>query len=231
MQRFSIDSSRHSSDSSSSSSSSGQASPAPSLLDSSSPLDSPRIAAVHNQQQQQQDSVLSADAESCSSNSVDSSAPTAAGTAAAPNNAPSTNRPPSKIPSRFAPQQHTQTYHTHISSTPSSSSSSSGVLSTANLLLNAAVTLAFLAYSCHSIAALARVSAQLGGLWVMWRAMELVMGAASRPARAWLGVGLAPHFRNPFASTSLTDFWARRWNITQVCQQRDCMDTLVGIDT
>lgn len=26
---------------------------------------------------------------------------------------------------------------------------------------------------------------------------------------------LAPHFRNPYAATSLTDFWARRWNITQ----------------
>jgi hypothetical protein len=26
---------------------------------------------------------------------------------------------------------------------------------------------------------------------------------------------LAPHFRNPYAAASLTDFWARRWNITQ----------------
>jgi hypothetical protein len=35
------------------------------------------------------------------------------------------------------------------------------------------------------------------------------------PIPSFTGITLAPHFKNPYAATSLTDFWARRWNITQ----------------
>ncbi|KAF8061301.1 AT7 [Scenedesmus sp. PABB004] len=55
---------------------------------------------------------------------------------------------------------------------------------------------------------------KLGGLAAMWAGISCVMRAASAPA-ARLGLRLAPHFINPFGATSLTDFWARRWNITQ----------------
>eukprot|EP00775_Hariotina_reticulata_P010677 gene10677-10836_t len=45
--------------------------------------------------------------------------------------------------------------------------------------------------------------------------MEGMMWLSSSPAEAYLGMSLAPHFKNPYVSESLTDFWARRWNITQ----------------
>ncbi|WIA19537.1 hypothetical protein OEZ85_004146 [Tetradesmus obliquus] len=86
---------------------------------------------------------------------------------------------------------------------------------TANLLLNAAVAAAFIAYTCSSRQRFVCSLLHLGSLGLMWRCMELLMMGASVPARDWLGMTLAPHFRNPYAATSLTDFWARRWNITQ----------------
>lgn len=89
-------------------------------------------------------------------------------------------------------------------------------MSVSKLLLNAAVSLAFIVYCCHSTAALRGVIYHLGAMALMWRSMELLMLSVSCPARTWLGMTLAPHFINPFAATSLTDFWARRWNITQV---------------
>lgn len=85
----------------------------------------------------------------------------------------------------------------------------------ANVLLNAAVVCAFTAYTCGSKQRLLAVAMHLSAMAAMWRAMELLMWAASAPAENFLGMTLAPHFRNPFASASLTDFWARRWNITQ----------------
>lgn len=102
--------------------------------------------------------------------------------------------------------------------TDSSSSSRKGsvrMLQLANMLLNVAVVLAFGVYTCSSKSRMVSASVSISGLWVMWRAMECLMRAASTPARTLLGMTLAPHFRNPFASSSLTDFWARRWNITQ----------------
>jgi hypothetical protein len=89
-------------------------------------------------------------------------------------------------------------------------------LAAANVVLNTVVVASFLAYSCHSTAAALSVGCQLGSMALMWRAMELLMWGVSHPARTHLGMTLAPHFVNPFAATSLTDFWARRWNITQV---------------
>jgi len=96
------------------------------------------------------------------------------------------------------------------------------------MVLNAAVCVAFVAYCCHSTAALRAVCIHLSALAVMWRAMELLMLSVSHPARSWLGLTLAPHFINPFASTSLTDFWARRWNITQVSGAEGWADGLPG---
>eukprot|EP00878_Enallax_costatus_P007911 GHUV01008276.1.p1 GENE.GHUV01008276.1~~GHUV01008276.1.p1 ORF type:complete len:481 (+),score=169.26 GHUV01008276.1:824-2266(+) len=104
------------------------------------------------------------------------------------------------------------------SSLPHSSSKrrrSLQLFTVANFLLNAAVVAAFAVYTCHTKQRMISTSVSIAGLWVMWRAMECVMRAASTPARTFLGMTLAPHFRNPFASSSLTDFWARRWNITQ----------------
>jgi hypothetical protein len=57
----------------------------------------------------------------------------------------------------------------------------------ANLLLNAAVTAAFIAYTCSSRQRFVSALLHLGSLGLMWRAMELLMFAASVPARDWLG--------------------------------------------
>lgn len=85
----------------------------------------------------------------------------------------------------------------------------------ANAILNVLVVFAFGLYTCSSKQRMVSASVSISGMWVMWRAMEMLMKAASTPAKTFLGMTLAPHFRNPFASSSLTDFWARRWNITQ----------------
>lgn len=58
---------------------------------------------------------------------------------------------------------------------------------TANLLLNVAVTAAFIGYTCSSRQRFLASALHLGSLGVMWRAMELLMFAASVPARDWLG--------------------------------------------
>jgi hypothetical protein len=58
---------------------------------------------------------------------------------------------------------------------------------TANLLLNVAVTAAFIAYTTNSRQRFIATLLHLGSLGVMWRAMELLMVAASVPARDWLG--------------------------------------------
>jgi hypothetical protein len=58
---------------------------------------------------------------------------------------------------------------------------------TANLLLNVAVTAAFIAYTCSSRQRFTASLLHLGSLGLMWRAMELIMTAASVPARDWLG--------------------------------------------
>jgi hypothetical protein len=93
-----------------------------------------------------------------------------------------------------------------------------------NALLNAAVCAVFAWYCCHSgWASLRAVALHLGALGFMWQAMALVMRLSSAPARELLGMRLAPHFANPYSATSLTDFWARRWNITQGLVLRGCV--------
>jgi hypothetical protein len=57
----------------------------------------------------------------------------------------------------------------------------------ADLLLNAAVVAAFAAYTCGSKQRFVSTLLHLGSLGLMWRAMELLMVAASVPARDWLG--------------------------------------------
>ena len=44
-----------------------------------------------------------------------------------------------------------------------------------NMLLNVAVCVAFLGYSCHSRAAFVGVVCHLGAMALMWRAMEGLM--------------------------------------------------------
>jgi hypothetical protein len=85
--------------------------------------------------------------------------------------------------------------------------------------LNAAAVAAFCAYALRGPAAAAAAAAQIGGLWVMGWLMDCLMSAAGRPA-AWLGLRLAPHFCRPLASTSLSEFWSRRWNVTQAAVLR-----------
>lgn len=44
--------------------------------------------------------------------------------------------------------------------------------------------------------------------------LDLALAAAAFSARAVLGAELEPQFDQPFMSTSLQDFWGRRWNLT-----------------
>ena len=44
-------------------------------------------------------------------------------------------------------------------------------------------------------------------------AFETILAVTARLARAWLGVELEPQFDEPYLSTSLQDFWGRRWNL------------------
>lgn len=185
IQRFSIDSSPGGTTPSSTS-------PASS---SSSPLDSPRIPAVHQTHDLTADSSTPAQQQQQQGGGGGGSA----------------------APHRLSKAAHAkQSPSLDVCSNDSSRHSGhEWQLAAANMVLNAAVCVAFVAYCCHSTAALRAVCIHLSALAVMWRAMELLMLSVSHPARSWLGLTLAPHFINPFASTSLTDFWARRWNITQ----------------
>jgi hypothetical protein len=220
VQRFSIDTTRSSSGSLTTSRSSSGNGPLLCGSDASSPLDSPRIAAVR-QQQDLADSATGSTADtpsfrpSTSANGQQQQRQQQGSSAASNLGAPVKVLKPSFRPSRLTA---TAAPPTHIStkSSNNSNSTSSMFRHGGNLLLNVAVTAAFLGYSCHSWSAVCSVAIQLASLWVMWRAMELLMWGVSHPARTHLGMTLAPHFVNPFASTSLTDFWARRWNITQV---------------
>ncbi|KAL2329312.1 hypothetical protein Fmac_022739 [Flemingia macrophylla] len=43
--------------------------------------------------------------------------------------------------------------------------------------------------------------------------LEIILAAVAAVARALLGLELEPQFDNPIRSTSLQDFWGRRWNL------------------
>ncbi|KAM1343036.1 hypothetical protein PS2_007189 [Malus domestica] len=47
----------------------------------------------------------------------------------------------------------------------------------------------------------------------MFLALEIVLALGATPARAFFGFELEPQFNKPYLSTSLQDFWSRRWNI------------------
>ncbi|XP_047338487.1 acyl-CoA--sterol O-acyltransferase 1-like [Impatiens glandulifera] len=47
----------------------------------------------------------------------------------------------------------------------------------------------------------------------MYSFLELLLASMAATARILLGVELEPQFNEPYLSTSLQDFWGRRWNI------------------
>lgn len=53
-------------------------------------------------------------------------------------------------------------------------------------------------------------------VYAMYWGLSWCMDACSGCCKAWLNLDTAPYFEEPFSATSLSDFWGRRWNITQV---------------
>ena len=49
--------------------------------------------------------------------------------------------------------------------------------------------------------------------FVIYLLLEIVLGGAAAVAKATLGVELLPCFDEPYLSSSLQDFWGRRWNL------------------
>ncbi|KAG7037354.1 putative long-chain-alcohol O-fatty-acyltransferase 4, partial [Cucurbita argyrosperma subsp. argyrosperma] len=47
----------------------------------------------------------------------------------------------------------------------------------------------------------------------MYIGIEIVLALCSLPARAMIGAPIEPQFNKPYLSTSLQDFWSRRWNL------------------
>ncbi|KAM6601942.1 hypothetical protein CsatA_021551 [Cannabis sativa] len=47
----------------------------------------------------------------------------------------------------------------------------------------------------------------------MYIALEIILATVAASVRAALGVELEPQFEEPYLSTSLQDFWGRRWNL------------------
>ncbi|KAL5548511.1 hypothetical protein UlMin_003742 [Ulmus minor] len=47
----------------------------------------------------------------------------------------------------------------------------------------------------------------------MYLGIELVLALTAIPARTLLGLEIEPQFDEPYLSTSLQDFWGRRWNL------------------
>ncbi|XP_014523016.1 acyl-CoA--sterol O-acyltransferase 1 [Vigna radiata var. radiata] len=43
--------------------------------------------------------------------------------------------------------------------------------------------------------------------------LEIILAVVAAAAKAMLGMELEPQFKNPLLSTSLQDFWGRRWNL------------------
>ncbi|CAN6235395.1 unnamed protein product [Urochloa humidicola] len=57
----------------------------------------------------------------------------------------------------------------------------------------------------------------------VYLALELVLAASAAAARALLGVDLEPQFDRPYLSSSLRDFWGRRWNLAVSELLRRCV--------
>ncbi|KAI4307936.1 hypothetical protein L6164_031060 [Bauhinia variegata] len=47
----------------------------------------------------------------------------------------------------------------------------------------------------------------------MYLGLELILALSAVPARAIFGFEIEPQFNEPYLSTSLQDFWGRRWNL------------------
>lgn len=62
--------------------------------------------------------------------------------------------------------------------------------------------------------------------------LEIILAVAAALARAVLGLELEPQFDEPYLSTSLQDFWGRRWNIMVTRILRPTVyDPVLGIAT
>jgi hypothetical protein len=57
----------------------------------------------------------------------------------------------------------------------------------------------------------------------VYLALELVLAASAAAARALLGLDLEPQFDRPYLSSSLRDFWGRRWNLSVSALLRQCV--------
>ncbi|PON38716.1 Wax synthase domain containing protein [Parasponia andersonii] len=55
----------------------------------------------------------------------------------------------------------------------------------------------------------------------MYIGIETVLALVALPARTILGFQLEPQFNEPYLTTSLQDFWARRWNLMVSSVLRD----------
>ncbi|KAF6138780.1 hypothetical protein GIB67_039119 [Kingdonia uniflora] len=47
----------------------------------------------------------------------------------------------------------------------------------------------------------------------MYFSAEILLAMSTAPARAVFGFEIEPHFNEPYLSTSLQDFWGKRWNL------------------
>ena len=48
----------------------------------------------------------------------------------------------------------------------------------------------------------------------MYAFLSLLMDGPASLATSMVGLRIAPHFDQPYLSSSITDFWSRRWNLT-----------------
>jgi hypothetical protein len=48
----------------------------------------------------------------------------------------------------------------------------------------------------------------------MYAFLGLLMDGPATLVTSFIGLKIAPHFDKPFLSSSITDFWSRRWNLT-----------------
>lgn len=48
----------------------------------------------------------------------------------------------------------------------------------------------------------------------MYAFLSLLMDGPASLATSMVGLRIAPHFDQPYLSSSIADFWSRRWNLT-----------------
>jgi len=57
-------------------------------------------------------------------------------------------------------------------------------------------------------------NAGCGAVLGMYAFLSLLMDGPASLATSIVGLKTAPHFDQPYLSSSITDFWSRRWNLT-----------------